>query len=50
MLISPLNVSNLLQNGHFPILVAIFVTIAWVEVESIPEEFYTWAGLTGGPK
>ena len=46
MLISLSNVSNLLQNGHFfyckLILVAIFVTIAMVEVKLIPY-FYTWA-------
>ena len=35
-------ISNLLQNGHFPILVAIFVTIATVKVKSTPD-FYTWA-------
>ena len=46
MLISLSNVSNLLQNGHFPvfqpILAAFFVTITAVKVELIPD-FYTWA-------
>ena len=45
MLISLSNVSNLLQNGQFPVfnifLAAIIVTIAMVKVELIPD-FYTW--------
>ena len=41
MLIALLIVLNVLQNGHFqPILAAIFVTIATVKIESIPD-FYT---------
>ena len=32
------------KKGHFPILVAIFVTIATVKVELIPD-FYTWASV-----
>ena len=42
MLISLSNVSNLLQNGHLPILVANFLTISTVKVELLPD-FYTWA-------
>ena len=46
MLISLSNVSNMIENGHFPIfslsLVAIIVTIAMVKVKLIPN-FYTWA-------
>ena len=42
MLISLSNVSIFLQNGHFqPILAAIFVTIAKIKIESIPD-FYPW--------
>ena len=41
MLISLSNVSYLLQNGHFPILAAIFVTIAMVKVKLRPD-LYTW--------
>ena len=45
ILIPLLHVSNLLQNGHFPIFSLFgghFVTIATVKVESIPY-FYTLA-------
>ena len=43
MLISLLNVSNLFQNGHFqPILAAIFVTIATIQVKLTPG-LYAWA-------
>ena len=41
-LIPLFHVSTLLQNGHFPILAAIFVTIATLKVESMPD-FYTLA-------
>ena len=61
VLVSLSNVSNLFQNGQFPILVAIFVTIATVKVKIIPD-LNIWAivlirriwgnffGLIGGPK
>ena len=46
MLISMSNVSDLLQNGHFPvqsILAAIFVTITTVKVNKLKPDFYTRA-------
>ena len=60
MLISLSNISNVLQNGQFPILEAIFVTIASLKVKII-QELYTltfllinlreeYFSLIGGPK
>ena len=45
MLISLSNVSNLLINGHFPILAAIFVTLAMVKVKSILDVYTLAIGL-----